>query len=52
MNLAFASFIGNTNLVNEEIEMIAKTDKQKLLASANEVLTHGNSSTLYYRSAK
>jgi predicted Zn-dependent peptidase len=52
INLAVANSLGKTKLVNEEIEMISKIDKQKLLASANEVLNPDNCSTLFYRSAK
>jgi len=52
INLAMAKSIGNTNLVNEEIELIRQTEKQDILNMANRILVNSNCSTLFYKSKK
>ena len=52
INLSVANSIGNTNLVNEELELIGKTKKSDLVSMANEILVTSNCSTLHYKSKK
>ncbi len=52
ISLAVASSLGNTNLVNEEIDIINKVTKDDIIESANEILTPNNCSTMYYKSKK
>lgn len=49
MGLAYAAFLGNTNLINEEIEQIRAVTMEDVLSSANEILTEENCTTLYYQ---
>jgi len=49
MGLAYASFLGNTQLVNEELDQIKAVTKQEIIAVANEVLIKENCTTLYYK---
>jgi len=51
ISLAVANSLGKTNLVNEELKMIHKTNKNEIATSASEFLTISNCSTLHYRSA-
>jgi len=48
VSLAVATSLGNTNLVNEEIDMIMGISKGNMLEMADEILTDENCSTLYY----
>ncbi len=50
VNLSVAHALGNTNLVNEEIESIQKTSKDDVLSMANDLLIPANCNTLYYKS--
>lgn len=52
INLSIANSLGNTNLVNEEIELISKINKADILNIADEILTTSNCSTLHYKSKK
>jgi len=52
INLSVANSLGNTNLVNKEIEIISKTKKSELTNMANEILIPSNCSTLHYKSKK
>lgn len=52
INLSIANSLGNTNLVNEEIELISKVNKADILNIADEILTTSNCSTLHYKSKK
>ncbi len=52
VNLSIAHALGNTNLVNEEIESVQKASKDDLLRMANEILIPSNCNTLYYKSKK
>lgn len=52
INLSVANSMGNTNLVNEELDLISKIKKEDILNMANEILVHQNCSTLYYKSKK
>ncbi len=49
MGLTYAAFIGNTNLVNEEIELIQAVTTSEIETVAKKILTEHNSTTLYYR---
>ena len=49
ISLAIAADIGNTNLVNEEVEMMMGAEKSDLLKAADDVLSPNNCSTLFYR---
>jgi zinc protease len=48
MSLAFAKYLGNINLVNEEIEIIESLTAEHIMESAAEVLREENSTTLHY----
>ena len=50
MGLAYAAFLGNTSLINDEIEQIRALTTEDVLRSANELLRNENSTTLYYQS--
>jgi zinc protease len=50
INLSVANALGNTNLVNEELERIAKVTKEAVLQIAAEILIPENCSTLFYKS--
>ncbi|MCK5206372.1 MAG: insulinase family protein [Cyclobacteriaceae bacterium] len=52
INLSVANSLGNTNLVNEEIELVGKVKKTDILNMANEILVTSNCSTLHYKSKK
>ena len=52
INLSVANSMGNTNLVNEELELIGKVKKADILDMADEILKPQNCSTLYYKSEK
>lgn len=50
MNLAFAALSGDPGFVNRESGMIQKVSSEDVKTMANNILTPGNSSTLYYKS--
>lgn len=52
INLSVANSMGNTNLVNEELDLIGKIKKEDVLNMAGEILVKQNCSTLYYKSKK
>lgn len=52
MALAFAALSGNTNLVNTEKEELSAVTTKDILQVAKNILREGNSSVLYYKSAK
>lgn len=52
MNLAFMSFIGNPNWVNEEVQKIEAVTSTHIQAEAGSILSEENSSTLYYEAVK
>lgn len=52
INLSVANSMGNTNLVNEELELINKVKKEDILNMADEILRPQNCSTLHYKSKK
>lgn len=49
MNLAFAAFLGDPEIVNKESEMIQQVTKESIIAAAKKTFRPENSSTLYYR---
>ncbi|MCG8305912.1 MAG: insulinase family protein [Cytophagales bacterium] len=49
IGLAVANSLGNTNLVNEEINTILNLDKKDVLSIANDILLDSNCSTLHYK---
>ena len=51
MGLAIANALGNTNLVNEELERIRSVTPGKVYQVAQEILKDENCSTLFYRKA-
>ncbi len=48
MGLAYASFLGNTNLVNEELKMIQAVTSDDILAAGEAILKPTNCTTVYY----
>lgn len=52
MNLAFASNLGNPDLVNIESELIQAVKKEEVLAQAESLLKEENASVLRYASAR
>lgn len=52
INLSVANSMGNTNLVNEELDLISKIKKKDILNMADEILVNQNCSTLHYKSRK
>ncbi len=48
MNLAFAENIGNIDWVNTEIDLYKSVQKEDIQKVAQQILTAGNCSTLYY----
>lgn len=50
MGLAYAAFLGNTNLVNEELELIKSVTSADLKEAARSILQESNCTTLYYKS--
>ncbi len=50
--LSMADALGNTHLVNQEIEFIKSTSGVEIIGMAKKILTKENSSTLYYKSGK
>lgn len=52
INLSVANSMGNTNLVNEELDLISNIKKEDVLKMADEILMNQNCSTLHYKSKK
>lgn len=52
MNVAYMSFLGNPQWVNEEMEKLEKINSGDILKLAQEILVPENSSTLYYEAVK
>ena len=50
-NLAQFTLLGNTGMINGEIDKIRSVSQRDVLRTANEVLKKENCSTLYYKSA-
>lgn len=50
INLSVGSAIGNSNLVNEEVEMIGQTTIEQIKNMAKEILSPEKANTLFYRS--
>ncbi len=48
MGLAYASFLGNTNLVNEELSMISSLSKNDIVKAGIDIMVPTNCSTVYY----
>lgn len=49
MGLAYAAFLGDTRLVNEEIGAIKSVTEGAIVSAANEFLKEENCTTLYYK---
>jgi len=52
INLSVANTLGNTNLVNEELEIIQQISKSEILEMASNILVDTNCSTMHYLSNK
>ena len=52
LNLAFAEYMGDANLVNTEIERYRTVTASDILSRANEIFRDSNCSTLYYLAKK
>lgn len=48
MNLAYASFLGDTALVNEELNIVRAVTKEQIIKVGKEVVRKENGSTVYY----
>lgn len=48
INLSVANTLGNTNLVNEELEIIQQISKSEILEMAKDILVDTNCSTMHY----
>lgn len=51
IGLAFSAFLGDTNLINKELEAVQAVNKSDLLDLAQEILSENNTSTLHYHKA-
>jgi zinc protease len=51
MSLAYAKYLGNAHLVNDEAEIISNITDEEIMESAGQILNPQNSTTLYYQSA-
>jgi len=49
MGLAYASFLGNTNLINDELEMIKSVKAEDVVKAAQNILQPTNCTTMYYK---
>jgi predicted Zn-dependent peptidase len=52
MNLSFYDLIGNTDLINNEVDLYRKIDRRMVIEAANRYFNHTNCSTLYYISSR
>lgn len=50
MGLAYAAFLGNPDLINEELEIVKSVNAEDIKLAAREILKEENCTTLYYRS--
>ncbi|WP_421874601.1 M16 family metallopeptidase [Marinoscillum sp.] len=50
MGLAYASFLGDIDLINMELDLIKSVTKDDIVAAAKKILREENSTTLYYLS--
>ncbi len=51
-NLAYYKFLGNVELINQEVSVIQGVEENQLLTAAMNILTDENSSVLYYQASK
>jgi len=49
MGLAYAAFLGDANLINEELDQIKSLEAEDLLESARTILREDNCTTMYYQ---
>ncbi|MEQ8583920.1 MAG: pitrilysin family protein [Marinoscillum sp.] len=49
MGLAYAAFLGNVNLINEELDQIKSLKAEDILESARMILREDNCTTMYYQ---
>ncbi|MFT7197923.1 MAG: zinc protease [Marinoscillum sp.] len=49
MGLAYAAFLGNPELINEELEIVKSITPEEITAAAKNVLREENCTTLYYQ---
>ena len=49
MGLAYAAFLGNVNLINEELDQIKSLEAEDILESARMILKEDNCTTMYYQ---
>lgn len=52
MGLAYAAFLGDINLVNDELDLIKSVTSADLKTAARDILREENCTTLYYKSKK
>jgi zinc protease len=52
MNLSFYDLIGNTDLINNEVDLYRKIDRKMVIEAANRYFNPSNCSTLYYISSR
>lgn len=50
INLSIASSLGNTNLINDELEYLSEITREDLLQMSDDILVNSNCSTLFYKS--
>ncbi len=50
INLSIASSLGNTNLINDELEYLGEITREDLLQMSDDILVNSNCSTLFYKS--
>jgi zinc protease len=51
MNLAYASLLGNPDLINTEMDLIRRVKQEDVMRVSKEIMQEDNSSVLYYKSA-
>jgi predicted Zn-dependent peptidase len=52
MNLSFYDLIGNTDLINNEVDLYRKIDRKMVIEAARRYFSPSNCSTLYYISSR
>ena len=52
LNLAFAEYMGDVNLVNTEIKLYQKVSREEIREQAAKIFKEQNCSTLYYLAKK
>lgn len=50
MGLAYAAFLGNPDLINEELDLVKSVNAADIQQAAQQILREDNCTTLYYRS--